>query len=203
MTHNIIKTENYLLIVSDEEIKIGNYYLCKLSMKPKKYIGDEYFNTVNEKKITAHITLNNSPVLKGVPILPPLEDEVEEAEEVFKEVLDSETKQVYDKMLLGATEHGFIIGYNKAKEKYKYTEEEMKRIYEKGYSAGRNELNSRESDKIKYDYIQSLQKSKMPVGFECEMENKIAIDGHTVIGSEPKTTTNSQGQTVLAGKYIY
>jgi hypothetical protein len=35
------------------------------------------------------------------------------------------------------------------------------------------------------------------------MENKIAIDGHTVIGSEPKTTTNPQGQTVLVGKYIY
>jgi len=53
------------------------------------------------------------------------------------------------------------------------------------------------------DFIQSLQQPKMPVAFECEMENKIAIDGHTVIGSEPKTTTNSQGQTVLVGKYIY
>ena len=201
MTHNIIKTENYLLIVSDEIPTTWHYdtYINQV----RHTGGAEYGESSITKKVIGHLPLNNSPVLEGVPLLPPLEDEVEEAEEVFKEVLDSETKQVYDKMLLGATEHGFIIGYKKAKEKYKYTEEEMKRIYEKGYSAGRNELNSRESDKIKYDYIQSLQKSKMPVGFECEMENKIAIDGHTVIGSEPKTTTNSQGQTVLAGKYIY
>ena len=44
MTHNIIKTKNYLLAVSDE-IHVG------------------------------HLLLNNSPVLEGVPLLPPLEDE--------------------------------------------------------------------------------------------------------------------------------
>jgi hypothetical protein len=34
------------------------------------------------------------------------------------------------------------------------------------------------------------------------MEDKIAIDGHTLIGSEAKTTTNSQGQIELVGKYL-
>lgn len=54
----------------------------------------------------------------------------------------------------------FTKGFQKALELMgdkKFSEDEMKRIYEKGYSSGRSELNSRESDKIKYDYIQSLQ----------------------------------------------
>ena len=41
-----------------------------------------------------------------------------------------------------------------------------------------------------------------PTHFKCEMEDKIAIDGHTLIGSEAKTTTNSQGQEELIGKYL-
>jgi hypothetical protein len=56
---------------------------------------------------------------------------------------------------------------------------------------------------VKFLKEKSLQQPKYPIGFEIENENKIAIDGHTVIGSEPKTTTNSHGQTVLEGKYIY
>jgi hypothetical protein len=166
---------------------------------------DSYLKGYDEDgKLCFHLPLNNSPVLEFVPLLQPLEDEVEEAEEVFKEVLDSETKQVYDKMLLGATEHGFIIGYDKAKEKYKYTEEDLRKVIYMAretleYDENRGWYNTKSEDKI----IQSLQQPKTPVEFECEMENKIAIDGHTVIGSEPKTTTNPQGQTVLVGKYIY
>ena len=173
MKHNIIKTENYLLLVSDE-IDF------------------------------AHLPLNNSPVLEGVPLLPPLEDEVEEAEEVFKEVLDSETKQVYDKMLLGATEHGFIIGYNKAKEKYKFTEEDIMKAVVFGYRQnGRNGHIDHEEER---DFIQSLQQPKMPVAFECEIfeaKDLKSVDEDWRKLGKPKTTTNSQGQTVLVGKYIY
>jgi len=57
----------------------------------------------------------------------------------------------------------------------------------------------------------SLQQTKMPVGFECEMEViTIAgfvdgIDEAITIGKKnaPKTTTNLQGQIVWVGKYIY
>jgi hypothetical protein len=41
----------HIYITSDEEIKINEYYLCKLSMNIKKCIGDEYFNNIDEKKI--------------------------------------------------------------------------------------------------------------------------------------------------------
>jgi hypothetical protein len=203
MKHSIIKTDNYLLVVNDSEIKEGDYRV-NIQRNTIHLVDEEpsYFNKRNDvfKKIISHLPLNNSPVLEGVDLLPPLEDDVEKLAEEFK----SSYKKV------GVTDYevsSFTVGYNKAKEKYKYTEEQMKRIYEKGYSAGRNELNSRESDKIKYDYIQSLQQPKTPVAFECEMVtmNK----GYTEESDYPyqqcdipKTTTNSQGFTQWVGQYI-
>ena len=58
-----IKTKK-IYITSDEEIKIGDYYLCKLSMKPLKCTGDEYFNNVDEKKII--LTTDQDLIKDGV-----------------------------------------------------------------------------------------------------------------------------------------
>lgn len=44
------KNQN-IYITFEEEIKVGDYYLDKLNMKPLKCVGDEYFNNVDEKKI--------------------------------------------------------------------------------------------------------------------------------------------------------
>lgn len=41
----------HIYITNKEEINIGCYYLCKLSMKPLKCTGDEYFNNIDEEKI--------------------------------------------------------------------------------------------------------------------------------------------------------
>ena len=195
MTHNIIKTENYLLVVNDSEIKIGNYYLCRLSMKPKKYIGDEYFNTVDEKKIIAHLPLNNSPVLEGVDLLPPLEDEVEKLSADYTEEWCGKRKvDVY-------IHDAFKGGYNKAKEKYKYTEFDIIKAFEYGWNQRHyGIIDENELLKIQKRFIKSLQQPKMPVAFECEWTTKQMPEFHQ---DEPKTTTNSQGQTVLVGKYIY
>jgi hypothetical protein len=146
-------------------------------------------------KLCFHLPLNNSPVLEGVPLLPPLEDD--EAICPYPE----EKQNAID----------WHNGYNKAKEKYKYTEEDMCNFIEfvrdnyTGFGTPNLIYNKGKQENTKkiFERYKSLQQPKMPVAFECEMENKIAIDGHTVIGSEPKTTTNSQGQTVLVGKYIY
>jgi hypothetical protein len=185
MTHNIIKTENYLLVVDDSKIKQNDWCIYRTGEVIHYLVK---LNTDNLKKIIAHLPLNNSPVLKGVPLLPPLED--------------GETMCPYPEEKQNAID--WHNGYNKAKEKYKYTEEDLRKVIYMAretleYDENRGWYNTKSEDKI----IQSLQQQKMPVAFECEMENKIAIDGHTVIGSEPKTTTNSQGQTVLVGKYIY
>jgi hypothetical protein len=87
----------------------------------------------------------------------------------------------------------FKAGYNKAKEKYKYTEEDLRKVL---------------TDKSLYELsvdeiIQSLQQPKYPIGFECEMVTRVFDVYPQTINHIPKTTTNSQGQTVLEGKYIY
>lgn len=164
MTHKLIKTKHYLLVVDDSDM-VGKGYRLDITRMSVGIIDDDFLYNARKdwfKKIIAHLPLNGSPILEGVDLLPPIEDDVEEAERKFTEVLDSETKQVYDKMLLDATEHGFVIGYNKAREKYKYTEEHMRKAYIKGKHGGVTEQ-YQEID----EYIQSLH--QYPTEFECEL----------------------------------
>jgi hypothetical protein len=202
MTHELIKTENYLLVVDDSEIKEGdcgyNGNMWKVThigkesnesfglMYAKEYGLDKlgYGKTIltlpkNLKKAIAHLPLNNSPILEGVPLLPPLEDD--------------ESICPYPEEKQNAVD--WHNGYNKAREKYKYTEEDI----DKAYWAGMKFVGE---DKGSYkEFIQSLQQPKYPVEFESEDEVYMySINGDTM---KPKTTTNSQGQTVLVGTYKY
>ena len=70
-------TPNYLLVVDDSEIKED---CIAIHLGP---LGEQEIVTANgecklDKKIIAHLPLNESPILEGVDLLPPLEDEVEE-----------------------------------------------------------------------------------------------------------------------------
>lgn len=201
MTHKLIKTDNYLLVVDDNKDIEENMWTVKDGkVREVSYLGQD-----NGYAIIAHLPLNSSPILEGVDLLPPIEDDVEEAERVFTEVLDSETKQVYNKMLLDATEHGFIIGYNKAREKYKYTEEDMR----KAITMARD-LEDWQDLVWEYEYddiIQSLH--QYPTEFECEMEydcckryvNCIGCDATgDMINLRPKTINAPQG-VQWVGKY--
>ncbi len=227
MKHNIIKTENYLLVVDDSKIKQNDFFygVADGSIKPFIEIADE--NTVEivtwqlnvigkspNKKIAAHLPLNNSPVLEGVPLLPPLEDEVGELAQKYveNEVKPGIEPRGYNQDLrigiYGGSVTGFIYGYNKAKEKYKYTEEDLRKCWKACLDF--NKPAGGDSGINLEDFIQSLQQPKRPVGFECEVE-RIYPNPQTIskeydfddILIERKTTTNSQGQTVLVGKYIY
>jgi hypothetical protein len=78
MTHPIIKSDNYLLVVDDSNY-YDEYYLNKIDMQIYKRDGGGDIPTeggVWHKKITFHLPLNNAPILEGVPLLPPLEDEI-------------------------------------------------------------------------------------------------------------------------------
>ena len=80
MKHEIIKTENYLLVVDDSEIKEGDYRV-NIQRGYIKLVDDnpEYYNKRNDvfKKVIAHLPLNNSPILRDVDLLPPLEEETD------------------------------------------------------------------------------------------------------------------------------
>jgi hypothetical protein len=205
MKHNIVKTENYLLVLDDSEIKVGDWFYLNDANIIAEYIS---VKPVNEaKKITAHLPLNNSPVLEGVPLLPPLEDD---NEEVWEQGLLAELEKLpYTKHLddgqyndgqLVGFQFGATWGYNKAKEKYKYTEEDLRNAIDMArkfpyITKGEIKFNTPIDEIIKF-----IQQPKIPVAFECEWTTKQMPEFHQ---DEPKTITNPQGQTVLVGKYIH
>jgi hypothetical protein len=199
MKHNIIKTENYLLAVDDSEIKERDYCLADIGGFYSVVAYNRAFTKHYYKKITAHLPLNNSPVLEGVDLLPPYSRHQENGVEEYAESCN----QLYKEWLIT----GYKSGYNKAKEKYKYTEEDLRKVIDMAretleYDENRGWYNTKSEDKI----IQSLQQPKMPVAFECEIfeaKDLKSVDGDWLKLGQPKTTTNPKGQTVLVGKYIY
>jgi hypothetical protein len=200
MTHQIIKTDNYLLVVDDKsKIKDDVWHLDNGVIK--KWKGNLHSNRLTSKKIIYHLPLNNAPILEGVPLLPPLEDED----------ISNLTFQAYkeqDKWTWGEFKDIFPAGYNKAKEKYKYTEQDLRKAWNAAYI---NALSDEETHKPLFfeDFMQSRQQPKYPVAFESETVTPYT-DGYAddrvrrFYGvPEPKTITNSQGLTQLVGKYVY
>jgi hypothetical protein len=196
MTHNIIKTKNYLLVVDDSKIKgddivlVNNEYHTNDIRKFTTALGGK-----SEwcKKIIAHLPLNNSPVLEGVPLLPSLEIVRYDFAEMFYNICKA-TYPNFDEWIEAKE-------YNKAKEKYKYTEEDILNFH--SFYMNCNEKHVYRALKV---YVQSLQQPKMPFGFECEIfeaKDLKSVDGDWMKLGKPKTTTNPQGQTVWVGKYIY
>jgi len=63
----IIETPEYILAVSDEEIKVGDYGLSKVN---EIIIFGKNYNSKLYKKIIAHQPKNKSPEIEGLPLLP-------------------------------------------------------------------------------------------------------------------------------------
>jgi hypothetical protein len=191
MKLEIIYTDDYALIVSDEEIKdvrpfMGKYHLEKgfiLNQFP------DYFTDLSEcKLIIAHRPLTDAPVLEGVPLLPKFskKDDVEKKSRDFVKYVGGSQEQRL----------AFIDGYLEAKETYKYTEEDLRKAL------------LIKHDGLSVDYvIQSFQQPKRPKYFECEMEQLSSNESFGLdYGSsslKPKTIANSQNQTELIGTYYY
>ena len=201
MKHNIIKTENYLLVVDEREIKVGDWYYVPRTNKAYKCQYDptelEMEKRFGVRKVIAHLPLNGSPILEDVDLLPPLEeDDVEKlALTIFPRhenwTLNSDNA---DKRPI------WIDGYNKAKEKYKYTEEDIIRIVEKSRATG-----------LTAEYLMlTLSQPKMPNGFElqigvCErwLNEEDCTDNCCGIPDKKITTTTPEGHTQWVGTYIY
>ena len=204
MKHEIIYTEYYALIVSDEKINDVRPYKGKYHIE-KGYIINQFPNYLTDlsdcKLIIAHRPLSDAPILEGVPLLPKFseEDDVEKKSRDFVKYVGGSQEQRL----------AFIDGYLEAKETYKYTEKDLEEAYERGT----NNIDSdgccivQPSDDFN-GLIQSLQQPKRPKYFKCETitMNK----GYTDKSDYPyqeceilKTITNSQNQTELVGEYIY
>jgi hypothetical protein len=85
MTHKIIQTEKYLLVVDDSEIKEGDWFhldmsdndrpdeIHQMGINKRSKTGGINFSEPNSwtsccKKIIAHLPLNNSPTLEGIDL---------------------------------------------------------------------------------------------------------------------------------------
>ena len=156
MTHEIIKTENYLLVVDESEIK-ENDWVINENKNIAKADENFIFNCSHEfdkfwRKIIAHLPLNNAPFLEGVDVLPPLDNIRYDFAEMFYNIL----KATYPRF----DEWVEAIEYNKAREKYKYTEEDIENAFNSGRGYG-----NPEHTKDLNSFIQSLQQPKIPVAF--------------------------------------
>ena len=193
MKKEIIKTPEYLLVLDESEIQEGDYRM-NIQRGYVKLVDDapEYYNRRNDvfKKVIAHLPLGNSPILEGVPLLPPFEQEDDEKILFANEI---ENMLEYDR----GRWYGRIEGYNKAREKYRFTEEDAKYLFE----CGRNfQINADITFTVAREH---LSQPKMPTHFECKTfdTGNDELDGTHIL--EIRTTTNSQGQQVACGKYIY
>ena len=159
MKHKLIKTDNYLLVVDDSGIKESRLrYIFDNRQGLNGFI--HQVSVVLDSKlcpeIIAHLPLNNSPILEGVFLLPPLEDDID----LMYENIEDLFHKKYDDAL---HYYSFIEGYNKAKEKYKYTEEDLRKCWKACLDF--NKPAGGDSGINLEDFIQSLQQPKMPVGF--------------------------------------
>ena len=180
MKLQLIHIDNYLIAVDDSEIKKGDLYfdlnLNKIKKALEIKIDRIYYNIyhctipIKAKKITHHLPLNNATVLEGIELLPPLEDEVELAYQ--KELLtnNQDKKWVgYGKGINGVSKERWKIIYNKAKEVYKFTEEDMR----DAYNLGLDTHSKQNPNKVYDDLIQSLSQPKLPTGFGTETKQYI------------------------------
>jgi hypothetical protein len=225
MKKELIKTPEYLLVVDDSEIKEGDWLIVNdedvMQMKSDYdndmsnediWVGDSLNGYAtykdNCKKIIAHLPLNNSPILEGVPLLPSLEDDVEKMAKdyLFNDYQNHFNVKTSDEQF--GVFKGYMNGYNKAREKYKFTEEDVRFMIMKSFLLGvdRGQYSKELEDKL----ITSLSQPKMPTHIEFETES-MSVDEIREQGKgflhgptfKIKTTTNSQGQQVACGKYIY
>lgn len=231
MYHPVIHIPDKYLLIVDENYKLGamvEWAFNKATGNVMKTTAPSWMFPSKEeskwhshnKKIIAHLPLNDSPVLKGVPTLPelPADDEFAKALKRFpiNMVSAPNSKSDYFPYDTNENDRGVWIEDYRAATK-KYSEEDMRKAIEMA-----RVLTDRERGKqIEFDIesimgmteietsvmdvkftpdqiIQSLLPSPIPVGFEPEM-----IDGYNVEfvwfeKLEPKII-NNQWQ----GKWVY
>jgi hypothetical protein len=203
----IIETPDYILAVSDEEIKNDEYYISwetNYSTEPKErwviYIKSIGLNGTTPKKIIAHLPKGNAPAL-DLPLLPEVdvEDDIEKLAEEY--VIDESYLPVYKE----ECKRAYINGHKAATKTY--SEDDLIQLAgELSFKWHNGEIKDLGSS-IGWSkrYVESLKQPKTPKCFVAEMETAripYGDDGWKTIETGLKTTTIN-GEVYLVGKYIY
>jgi len=190
MTHKLIKTDNYLLVVSDEYIKDVRPFMGRWHLEDNQTLNKfpTYLTDLSAcKLIIAHLPLNGSPILEGVDLLPPYSRHQEDGIELlipFPEYHCRDGREI--KTWMDGWEEGHKEGYQIAREKYKYTEYDMKMMFEKIMKLTPHDFSNYlfDNTKILNHLLQSLH--QYPTEFEKD---------------DYQMSTLSNGQQVWVGKY--
>ena len=194
MKNEIIYTEDCALIVSEltSPGKEGQVFLTKENII-HTVVGWNY----GDRLIIGHRPFTDAAILEGVPLLPEFSQEDDVVELALRTYPFGNSER-----------NALITGYNKAKETYKYTEEDLIKAIELAQTP-------LDYDSLPFidEVMQSLQQQKRPKYFGCEMEPKYkhigAVKGiygsgfrkQNLMYGLSKTITNSQGQKELVGTY--
>jgi hypothetical protein len=203
MKLQLIETQDYILAVSDKEIKEGLYLDDTNTIRTCVVSDNQYWaKREHYKKIIAYKPKSNAAKL-DLPLLPKIdvEDDVDLkiqyrnfSKQVKNPYLTEEKKyQVWEKAYI----EGFDEGYKAATKVY--TEDDLRKAYEYGNNYHKGTL--AQSQKYTFEFlIQSLKESKLPKWFVAEME-VIGITDDGVNTIEDVKTTTINGKTYLVGKY--
>jgi hypothetical protein len=191
MAHKIIKTDNYLFVLEHSRIKRGD--TVKYDNGYFTATHDNYHDSL--MKIIAHLPLNGSPILEGVDLLPPYSRHQEDGLDEFELFLNREVEfNLCPKDIIERIKW-YYQTYFKPKEKYKYTEEDMRKAIDMATTS------KHDSTLILFNAEEIIQYlHQYPTEFECEMEIiGVTDDGISTI-EEIKTITTAKG-VQWVGKY--
>ncbi len=210
MRLELIETPDYVLAVSNDEIKEGDYHVAiqiveRVGSKAIAYTDKEQLKAISEiggaKKIIAYQPKGDAPEL-DLPLLPEIvvEDDVEK---IFKEQVSRRDDDGYP--VFGQEDFQIlkycikeIITSSATKV---YDEEDLRKAFNAGYDLNtweQLEIPNEERDYLhEDDYIQSL---KQPKWFVAEME-QYPINYHKDLWHNRLKTETIEGKTYLIGKY--
>jgi hypothetical protein len=212
--NSFIVTENYLLVVSDDDIKWREDFLDLTDNTLWKNDSETPMSKTlfpECKKIIAHKPLNGASFIDGVDELPECGFDVRKL-----------SIEMGNEFYVGGNydfENGVRKGYNKAKETFNFTKQDMIdfacEVFNTHYYNGDMSFKKRAEAMI---CSYTTNNNVIPIGFECEFETFFIYNGKEYLQHEVpksainkllktnrkiKTITNSQGRTEWVGKYVY
>lgn len=153
-----IQLENQVLLVEKSVISVGDYITDSLRV----WRWNDDCSLLGRKKV-----ISSTKPLEGLPLLV-IEEEVHE---LSKEYLkDTTYEKESDDQFIGRYS-GFMSGYNKAKETYKFTEEDLRKAIDMARETLEyDEIYGWFTTKSEEEIIQSLTKKELWVEVETELD---------------------------------